>query len=93
MFVIFALLLLLGIYALWRFWSGLITVSRAEERYERRMAALNERQANRYSDEQLTHPADDDEAWSIMVQGGRRSRRRDRYAGSLTNRSRERRRL
>jgi membrane protein implicated in regulation of membrane protease activity len=92
LFIIFAVLLLLAIYGIWRFWSGLIAVSRAESRYEQRMAALNERQANRYTDEQLTHPANDDEAWRIMVQRGKRATRRERYSGSLSNRSRDRRR-
>ena len=71
------------------------------------MAAMNERQANRLSDEQLRTPLTDDEAWNIMVRRGQRQPRRrsrysrgderrpagrhDRYGGDLARRADERR--
>ncbi|MFO7170657.1 MAG: hypothetical protein DIU80_021725 [Chloroflexota bacterium] len=91
-YIIFAVALLAAIYFLWRYWSDLVDRTPEEEAYERRISALNERQANRYSDDELTTVTDEDEAWRIMVERGRASLRRDRYAGDLHRRAGERRR-
>ena len=93
LFLIFAVLLLAVIYAVWRYWESLAHISPEEEEFDERVASLNERQAHRISDEQLTHPMTEDDAWSIMVDQGRRSgRRRERYGGDLARRTSDRRR-
>lgn len=89
-FVLFAAILLVVAYVLWRYWADLTTRTADEERFEERIAALNERQANRYSDDELTELPSDDDAWQIMVDRGRRATRRDRYAGDLLRRKRKR---
>lgn len=93
LFLISAVLLLGIIYALWRYWRRLAPLSPEEEEYDERVAALNERQANRMSDEQLRNPLTEEDAWKIMVERGRRiGRRSDRYGGDLSRRAKERRR-
>lgn len=93
LFLIFAVLLLAVVYAVWRYWERLARVSYEEEEFDERMAALNERQSHRISDEQLTHPPSEDDAWRVMVERGRRvGRRRERYGGDLARRTRDRRR-
>jgi hypothetical protein len=92
LFLITAVLLLGGVYALWRYWDNLARLSPEEEAFDERVAALNERQANRVSDEELAHPVSEDEAWQIMVSRGQRPRRRERYGGELSRRIGERRR-
>ena len=96
---LFALMVLVGLvlvgacYGLWRYWERQANVSPEEEAYDRRVALLNQRQANRLSDEQLREPPREQDAWELMVQRGRRAaQRRDRYAGNLQRRARERRR-
>ena len=74
LFLLFAVLLLGVVYALWRYWDNLSRLSPEEEAFDERVAALNERQANRISDEQLAHPLSEDDAWNIMVRRGQRSR-------------------
>jgi hypothetical protein len=72
-----AALLLLGLVALiWRVWTDYASVSPEEEEREREIAALNEQQANRVSDEQLARPVDADAAWQAMVRRGEAGRRR-----------------
>jgi hypothetical protein len=78
LFVIFAVLLLAIIYALWRYWFSIAQVTPEEEEFDERVAALNERQANRISDEQLRRPLNEDDAWQIMVRRGRRPPQRRR---------------
>ncbi len=78
LFVIFAVLLLAIVYTLWRYWFSIAQVSPEEEEFDERVAALNERQANRISDEQLRQPLSEDDAWQIMVRRGRRPPRRRR---------------
>lgn len=74
-----AALLLIGIVVLlWRFWSEYVQVSPDDEEREREMAALNDAQANRVSDERLATPVDADDAWQTMVQRGGAGRRRRR---------------
>ena len=104
--LMFMVLLCGVLFAVWRYWNNLTRLSPEEEEYDERVAAMNERQANRLSDEQLRTPLTDDEAWNIMVRRGqrqprRRSRysrgderrpagRRDRYGGDLARRADER---
>ena len=93
LFLLSAALLLGVVYALWRYWDNVSRLSPEEEAFDERVAALNERQANRISDEDLAHPVDEDEAWRIMVSRGKQGRRRrERYVGELARRIGERRR-
>jgi hypothetical protein len=93
LFLICAILLLLVVYALWRYWDNLARVSPEEEAYDRRVARLNERQANRLTDEDLREPTNEEDAWRIMVERGEQAaHRRNRYAGDLERRTRARRR-
>ena len=93
LFLASAVLLLGAVYALWRYWDNLSRLSPEEEAFDERVAALNERQANRVSDEDLARTLDEDEAWQIMVSRGQRGkRRRERYGGELSRRVGERRR-
>lgn len=84
--------LLVGVSVwLWRYWDRATQMTPEEEAFDRRVARLNENQANRVSDEELSQVVDDDSAWQIMVERGRKaSRRRDRYTGALERRTRER---
>jgi len=93
LFLISAVLLLGAIYAVWRYWDNLSRRTPEEEAFDERVAALNRRQANRISDEDLTHPLTEDEAWQVMISRGQRGwRRRERYGGDLSRRVGERRR-
>jgi hypothetical protein len=74
LFVLLAIVLLVVVYGLLRYWETLVSMSPDEEEYEQRVADLNERQANRLSDEQLTRPISDDDAWQTMLRRGRRRR-------------------
>jgi hypothetical protein len=87
LYVVFGILLVAIAIFVWRYWSSLVERSPEEEAYERRLTALNERQAHRYSDDELTSSPDDDEAWRIMVERGRNAGRRDRYAGDVNRRA------
>lgn len=92
-FAIVAALLIGVLVALWRYWDGISHGSADEDAFDKRVAALNERQSNRMSDELIRANMDDDSAWQIMVERGRRAaRRRNRSAGELPHRPRERRR-
>jgi hypothetical protein len=91
LFGLLAAILLAVIYALWRYWDGLVDTSPDEEEYDRQVADLNERQANRMSDERLTKPPSDDDAWQIILRRGRRLSRQPRYGHDLSRRTRERR--
>jgi hypothetical protein len=83
-YILFALAaaLLLGLIAIiWRLWGDYVQVDPDDEEHEREIAALNDAQANRVSDQQLTRPVDADSAWQTMVSRGaaapqRRRRRR-----------------
>lgn len=74
LFLIFLAVIALALFVIWRYWSSIARITPEEEEYDERVAALNERQANRLSDEQLVQPLTDDEAWSIMVHRGMRRR-------------------
>jgi len=78
LFLFFTALVAGALLLIWRYWNTLARVSPEEEEFDERMTALNDRQANRLSDEQLTHPLTDDDAWSVMVHRGRRDRERRR---------------
>ncbi|MCS6841277.1 MAG: hypothetical protein NZ699_17980 [Roseiflexus sp.] len=78
LFVLFAAFLLLAAHLVWRYWAVLTTVSPEEERLEKRLAALNEHQAHRYSDEELAAPISEEDAWRLMVERGRRIAQRER---------------
>ncbi|OAN42797.1 hypothetical protein A6A03_03510 [Chloroflexus islandicus] len=69
------LLGLIGFFA-WRYWREQVNISPEDEELLREIAELNDRQANRISDQRLRSGIDPDEAWRIMVQRGQRSRRR-----------------
>jgi hypothetical protein len=86
LFILFAAVLLLAAYLLWRYWAALTVATPEEERFEERIAALNERQAHRYSDEELTAPVTEEDAWRTMVERGRRATRRERATGDLMHR-------
>ena len=74
-----AALLLIGIVVLlWRLWGDYVQVGPDDEEREREMAALNDAQANRVSEQQLARPVDADDAWQTMVQRGAAPRRRRR---------------
>jgi hypothetical protein len=107
LFLLVAVIVCGVLFAVWRYWNNLTRLSPEEEEYDEQVAAMNERQANRWSDEQLTTPLTDDEAWNIMVRRGMRDRkrrgrygretdrllreRRERYGGELSRRADERR--
>jgi hypothetical protein len=80
LFIVFVVLIAAVLIAVWRYWIGLARVSPEEERYDELMSALNDRQANRISDEVLTNPLTDEDAWQIMVRRGRRVGARKRRA-------------
>ncbi len=67
-------LLLIGVaYMLRRFWDEQAQMTPEEEAYDKRVARLNQRQANRISDGFLRRNVSDDDAWQMMVRRGRRS--------------------
>lgn len=86
LFIFFTLLIAGALLLVWRYWNGIARVSPEEEAFDERMTALNDRQANRLSDDQLTHPLTDDDAWSIMVRRGQRDRERRRRPTRATQR-------
>jgi hypothetical protein len=79
LFVLAAVLLVGAAVVLWRLWADYTRVSPEDEEHEREIASLNDAQANRLSDQQLTRPIDTDTGWAIMVRrGGGDQRRRPR---------------
>jgi hypothetical protein len=92
LFAVLAVILIAVVVAIRRYWDDQVELSADEEAYDKRVARLNERQANRFTDEQLTAPPSNDDAWQIILQRGRRAlARRNRYGGDYTRRTRERR--
>jgi len=88
-FIIAAVIFLVIVGLLWRYWQSVAEVSASDESFSRRVARLNERQSNRIDDEHLRNITDDDEAWRIMVDRGRQSDRLPTYSNT-TRRARER---
>ena len=86
LFLFFTALVAGALLLVWRYWNSIARVSPEEEAFDERMTALNDRQANRLSDEQLTHPLTDDDAWNVMVRRGRRDRERQRRPARATQR-------
>ena len=86
LFLFFTALVAGALLLVWRYWNTIARVSPEEEEFDERMTMLNDRQANRLSDEQLTHPLTDDDAWSVMVQRGRRDRERRKRPARPTQR-------
>ncbi len=86
LFIFFTALVAGALLLVWRYWNTIARISPEEEEFDERMTTLNDRQANRLSDEQLTHPLTDDDAWSVMVQRGRRDRDRRRRPPRPTQR-------
>jgi hypothetical protein len=72
LFIIFVVLIAGALIAVWRYWINLARVSPEEEEYDDLVSALNDRQANRLSDEVLTQPLSEEDAWQIMVRRGKR---------------------
>lgn len=70
-----ALLLLGWVFFAWQNWRSNTQFSEDDERYDEQVASLNDRQANRLSDDQLTHPVSEEDAWKLMIQRGQRQRR------------------
>ena len=68
---------LLGVLValVWRVWGTYADRSDEAEAHERELAALNNLQANRVSDQLLTRPLDNDSAWQTMVERGDAPRR------------------
>lgn len=72
LFIALVLILIVVVYGVSRYWDTMVRRSDEEEEYDRMVADLNERQANRLSDEQLWEPVSDDDAWQIILRRGRR---------------------
>jgi hypothetical protein len=89
LFLFLAAGVLAVVYGVWRYWNNLVEVSPEEEDYERQVANLNERQANRISDEHLTKPLSDDDAWQIIQRRGQRAMRRQREKPASTSTTRK----
>lgn len=77
---IMALLLLGWVSYTWHNWRRTTDVTEEDEYYDRRVISLNNRQANRLSDQDLTQPIHEDDAWQIMVQRGRQNKRSRRQS-------------
>ena len=88
-FIIAAVIFLVIVGLLWRYWQSVAEVSASDESFSRRIARLNGRQSNRIDDDHLRNITDDDEAWRIMVDRGRQSDRLPTYSNT-TRRARER---
>jgi len=75
---VIALLLLGWVVLAWQNWRRTTQFSQEDERYDEGVASLNDRQANRLTDDQLTRPVSEEDAWELMVRRGQRQRRRQR---------------
>ncbi|MEI7772471.1 MAG: hypothetical protein WCI67_20955 [Chloroflexales bacterium] len=73
LFAVAALLMILLVALIWRFWQGFVQVSPEEEELERSIASLNDLQANRRSDQQIARQMDTETGWQIMVRRGQRA--------------------
>jgi len=87
-FVVVALVFVVMIGVLWRYWKSVSEVTPSDEAMSRRIARLNDRQANRIDDDVLRSRQTSDDAWRIMVERGENTLRRPRY--TTTRRATER---
>ncbi|MBC8161843.1 MAG: hypothetical protein H7Z42_11545 [Roseiflexaceae bacterium] len=88
LFAVVAAMLIGVIVGLRRYWDAVSSRSDEEEDFDRRVKALNERQSNRMSDDLIRADMDEDSAWQIMVERGRRAARRKRPRSSERRRPR-----
>jgi hypothetical protein len=65
-------------FLVWRLWEDYVNKSPADEELERDLVSLNDAQANRVSDTQLTRPVEPDDAWRTMVERGNTPTRKPR---------------
>lgn len=87
-FVIVAVIFVAMIGLMWRYWKSVSEVTPSDEAMSRRIARLNDRQANRIDDDMLRTRQSSDDAWQIMVERGEHALRRPRY--TTTRRAKER---
>lgn len=73
LFAIVAGLVLLIFIAVWRYWAEKLNMSQEDEALERRMAALNEGQANRRRDDEIVRLLRGDEHRTISGKSERDS--------------------
>lgn len=73
LFAIVAGLVLLIFIAVWRYWAEKLNMSQEDEALERRMAALNEGQANRRRDDEIVRLLRGDEHRTISGKSDRDS--------------------
>lgn len=78
LFIAAALLLLGLLYIIWQIWWSYTDVTPEDEAFDDRVARLNDRQANRYSDGELRQQLSPEDAWQLMIERGRGHRRRRR---------------
>ena len=71
LFAIVAVLVLMIFVVVWRYWSDKLNMSQEDEDLERKMAALNENQANRRRDDEIVRLLRGDEQRTL---GGRSDR-------------------
>ena len=90
LFVIVAVVFILVIALLWRYWRSMVESSASDEAFIKRVARLNERQANRFDDDVLRTPTDTETAWRILVERGNQLDRGPRTR-TTTRRARQRR--
>ncbi|HEU5015956.1 MAG TPA: hypothetical protein VFT66_25760 [Roseiflexaceae bacterium] len=91
LFLLSAALLVGVVVILWRYWREYANITPEEEAFDKRVANLNERQANRLSNDQLAQSVSEEDAWKITLRRGAQARRRARYADEVRQRYRERR--
>lgn len=84
--VAFVFIVIVGV--MWRYWQSVSEVNPSDEAMSRRIARLNDRQANRIEDELLRTRQSNEDAWRIMVERGENALRRPRY--TTTRRAKER---
>ncbi len=64
-FVIIAAFGIILVIAIWRYWNAYLNMSEEEEELERRMAALNQRQAYRRRDDEIVRLLRGDEQRTV----------------------------
>lgn len=81
LFAVVAAVLVGVVVAIWRYWDSVSRTSPEDEAFDKRVAALNERQSNRMSDDLLRSKIDEESAWRIMLARGKRAARRRGRSG------------